>query len=439
MFRFPLLLLLIIPGLLPAQGTRYCIGGRFAETPYFDSSDIRIQRDIPFSFPRRWPGSGTDTLRMDVYMPDTAKDLLSTRPCIVFFYGGAWLTGSRNDAGIRQKCFEWARRGFVAIAPSYRLGWNCLANDLLTVCLLCQGIYYDMNTAMYRGVQDARAALRFVHHFAANWQIDTAAVWVGGESAGSINALHAANWTPEYARKVFNGGPYRILGSIDSAGALPGKPFRVQGVINHCGAVVSDTTMPFSKLPMVQFHDAADCVVPYRNDRILACCATAFFFARGSARLHELATTAGRISELHTVPGAAAQHCSYPSLTLVRESSCFIKRNFCGTAASSSQQHPAPVPVSCSALDATRVMHHQSMNWSIQPNPARGSFLIVSGNGTKLYGAEVRSGDGKLVHNMQFNGVNEANVPAENWMPGVYFIHLKLADGSVAMLRLLLE
>ena len=190
---------------------------------------------------------------------------------------------------------------------------------------------------------------------------------------------------------------------------------------------------------MVQFHDAADCVVPYRNDRILACCATAFFFARGSARLHELATTAGRISELHTVPGAAAQHCSYPSLTLVRESSCFIKRNFCGTAASSSQQHPAPVPVSCSALDATRVMHHQSMNWSIQPNPARGSFLIVSGNGTKLYGAEVRSGDGKLVHNMQFNGVNEANVPAENWMPGVYFIHLKLADGSVAMLRLLLE
>ena len=436
MSRIPLFLLLFLPWFLPAQTAQYCISGRFAETPYFDSSEIRVERGIAFSFPRRWPGTGTDTLRMDVYMPDTLADPLQQRPCIVFFFGGAWLTGSRNDAGIRQKCHEWARRGFVAIAPSYRLGWNCLASDLLTVCLLCQGIYYDMNTAVYRGAQDARAAFRYIHHNAGRWQIDTNAVWAGGESAGSINALHAANWTPAYARKVFNGGPYRILGALDSAGALPGQSFRLQGLINHCGAVVSDTAMPYARLPLVQFHDAGDCVVPYRNDRILACCATSFFFARGSFRLHEQSLSTGAVSELHTVPGAAPQHCSYPSLALVQESSCFIKRNFCAKASSSSQTYPTNPPVSCSALQQTSARPITALPWSIQPNPA-GEYATVSGlpdraqlcildlNGQRLQ-MPLEAKDGACI------------IPVRSLSEGIYFLQVE-SGGQVYHTRLLVQ
>lgn len=436
MTRTPLILLLFLPWLLPAQTAQYCISGRFAETPYFDSSEIRVERGIAFSFPRRWPGTGTDTLRMDVYMPDTLADPLQKRPCIVFFFGGAWLTGSRSDAGIRQKCHEWARRGFVAIAPSYRLGWNCLASDLLTVCLLCQGIYYDMNTAVYRGAQDARAAFRFVHHNARRWQIDTNAVWAGGESAGSINALHAANWTPAYARRVFNGGPYRILGALDSAGALPGQPFRIQGLINHCGAVVSDTAMPYARLPLVQFHDAGDCVVPYRNDRILACCATSFFFARGSFRLHEQSQAVNVVSELHTVPGAAPQHCSYPSLTLVQESSCFIKRNFCGNAASSSQNHPANPPVSCSAMQQTAIRPMQAVTWSIQPNPASDNAMVTG----LPQGAQIRIMDlnGKLLTLSLTYNEGSCIIPVHALSEGVYLLQVVDA-GQVFPARLLVQ
>ena len=429
-------MLLMAADSILAQPAQYCISGRFAETPYFDSSDIRVERSIAFSFPRRWPGTGTDTLRMDVYMPDTLADPLQQRPCIVFFYGGAWLTGSRNDAGIRQKCYEWARRGFVAIAPSYRLGWNCLASDLLTVCLLCQGIYYDMNTAVYRGAQDARAAFRYIHYTAARWQIDTNAVWAGGESAGSINALHAANWTPDYARKVFNGGPYRILGGLDSAGALPGRTFRLQGLINHCGAVLTDTSMPNRRLPLVQFHDAGDCVVPYRNDRILACCATSFFFARGSFRLHEQSLSSGAVSELHTVPGAAPQHCSYPSLALVQESSCFIKRNFCGTAISSSQTHPSNPPVSCSALRQTSVQPLTALPWSIQPNPAN-EFIHVHGlpEGAQL---QLLNPGGKVLRFSCEVMDGKCSIPCARLSDGLYLLRIEAA-GQIGFSRIVIQ
>jgi acetyl esterase/lipase len=353
-----------------AQSGTYCIENRFSESSYFELSDLSVTRSVVYSVVRRWPGSGVDTLKMDVYSPDTLRDPLLARPAILFMHGGAWLSGSRADQGIRQKCVDWARRGFVVASVSYRLGWNCNAADLLAVCVLCQGNYYDMNTAVYRGAQDAHTAMRWLVANHKRFRIDTSALFAGGESAGSFNALHMAFWTPTYARTAFNGGPYKILGALDSSGLYPGLKFRIRGVINNCGAVLNDAKLYFPKTPVVSFHDAADCVVPYRGDRVLNCCATSFFYARGSKLIHDEQTAASVPSELHTVQGATPQHCSYPSLTMVQESSCFIKQLLCGMTPSGASDYPAPTPVSCASLKSSGVKDLESQQVNIWPNPA---------------------------------------------------------------------
>ena len=374
-------LLLVTPCLsvfhsVKAQNGTYCIENRFSESAFFELQQISISQSLVYSVVRRWPGTGVDTLKMDIYSPDTLRDPLAARPAIMFMHGGAWLTGSRSDQGIRQKCVDWARRGFVVASISYRLGWNCNASDLLAVCVLCQGNYYDMNTAVYRGAQDAHTAMRWLVANHKQFHIDTSALFAGGESAGSFNALHLAFWSPAYARTAFSGGPYKILGALDSSGLYPGLKFRIRGVINNCGAVLNDAKLYYPRIPVVSFHDAADCVVPYRADRVLNCCATSFFYARGSRMIHDEQTAASVPSELHTVQGMTPQHCSYPSLTLVQESSCFIKKLLCGMSPGGDIDYPTKPSVSCASLKSTGTDRYELSTVKIWPNPANSTLYL---------------------------------------------------------------
>lgn len=415
------ILLYLFVQLLTAQSRDYCILNRFSETPYFDSSEVKITRNIVYAVMPRWPGTGVDTLKLDIYEPDPSADPLEKRPAIVFFYGGAWLTGSKNDAGIRQKCFEWARRGFVVIAPNYKLGWNCNGTDILGVCVACQTNYYDLNTAIYRGARDAKASLRWVAASAGLWGIDTANLFTGGESAGSFNAMHATFWTNDYARKVFNGNPYKTLGSIDSAGPFPGYRYTVKGVINNCGAVVSDTALKLNKVPVVGFHDAADCVVPYQSNQLLNCCATSFTWANGSKWIHDKLLTNGAVSELHTVTGLTPNHCSYPALTMVRESSCFLKRLFCQNAASSAYNYPTTPAISCNAMAS--VKRAGKLDFTVYPNPAAD---IVKMRFSGPVNAEVKLMDlsGKVLQSLLIKEAAESEIELGPSAPGLYIIEV---------------
>jgi acetyl esterase/lipase len=65
--------------------------------------------------------------------------------------------------------------------------------------LFCQGENYKLKTATYRASQDARAAMRYMYTHATDFGIDTSWMFIGGESAGSITALHTAFWSQSEA------------------------------------------------------------------------------------------------------------------------------------------------------------------------------------------------------------------------------------------------
>jgi len=74
-----------------------------------------------------------DTLRMDVYMPE--GDTEDMRPLIILTHAGSFLPkhvntlpfGNKNDSSLVEMCTQFAKRGWVAVAMNYRLGWNALA------------------------------------------------------------------------------------------------------------------------------------------------------------------------------------------------------------------------------------------------------------------------------------------------------------------------
>lgn len=415
-----------------AQTGTYCIENRFSESAMFDSSQVTVTKNVVYSVPKKWPGTGVDTLKLDLYYPSASAENLAKRPAIVFLYGGAWIKGSKNDADIQQKCFEWARRGFVVAAPNYRLGWNCPATDLLGVCVYCQGNYYDLPTALYRGAQDAKAALRFMVANQNSYKIDTAAIFIGGESAGSFNAHHAAHWTHTYAKNLFNSGPYKILGSVDSAGGNIGVPFRVRGVISNCGAVLNDTSLKLKPLPTVFFHDESDCVVPYQINRILNCCATSFAYAKGASNMYNELDKAGVSAELHHIAGITPAHCSYPSLTLVKESSCFIKKILCALDPNGSIAYPTTPAVSCNALKAVAGVVDISSSIQCSPVPVDNSLNIQFNGIKKCAKIEIINSMGQKVETAVIPAGNGFVIETADLISGTYSIKMLWDDGHVA-------
>jgi len=105
-------------------------------------------------------GLDTSTLVYDIYTPtgDTETD----RPLVLIAHTGSFLppvingqaTGQRADSTVVEVCKRLAKRGFVAVAYTYRLGWrpDATADDLRKGSLL---------QAAYRGIQDTRACIRF--------------------------------------------------------------------------------------------------------------------------------------------------------------------------------------------------------------------------------------------------------------------------------------
>ena len=102
--------------------------------------------DLPFIFLFEWNTVDID-LEMDIYEPNL--DTVTNRPVIIFIHPGAFFTGNNEVDDMVSLANSSAKRGFLAVSISYRLGLNVLSD-------------YSGERAVYRGVQDLSAAIRFL-------------------------------------------------------------------------------------------------------------------------------------------------------------------------------------------------------------------------------------------------------------------------------------
>jgi hypothetical protein len=237
-----------------------------------------------------------DSMEMDIYTPicDDASHL-SRRPMMVWIHGGAFVSGNKEEMTYLAK--EFVQRGYVTATINYRLGF--VSDDTARTCnypnYSCAFATHPSEwvRAYYRGIQDAKGALRFLVNRHAQYRIDTNNVFVAGESAGAFIALGVAlldtaaermpetqqlNAVPRPHNSTFacsyNANqsfpnttiPRPDLGGIDGAIEPTSIQYTIKGIGNNYGGMLADLLQLHQanrpKPAIYSFHQPCDLVVP---------------------------------------------------------------------------------------------------------------------------------------------------------------------------------
>ena len=118
--------------------------------------------DLPFIFGFEWNTIDMD-MTMDVY--EAVEDTATNRPVIIFLHPGAFYTGNNEVDDMVSLSIASAKRGYVAVSLTYRLGLNVLSS-------------YSAERAAYRGVQDASAAIRYLREYHEDYGIDLSLIHI---------------------------------------------------------------------------------------------------------------------------------------------------------------------------------------------------------------------------------------------------------------------
>jgi acetyl esterase/lipase len=212
--------------------------------PVLDFVDRVLPGDAPTTQRAANVSYGADPRQtLDVYAPAKANGAL---PVVLFFYGGSWSSGRRQDYGFAGRAF--ASRGFVTVVPDYRL----------------------VPQVHFPGfVQDGAAALDWVRAHIGSHGGDAARIGVSGHSAGAYNAAMLA-LDPQF------GVAADIRAFVGLAGPYDFYPFTTPSAQAAFGAAPEPAlTQPVSFAhagapPSLLLSGSADTTVRPRNSKRLA-------------------------------------------------------------------------------------------------------------------------------------------------------------------------
>ena len=250
-------------------------------------------------------GGQNRLLRMDVSIPANDTPPTCGRPLLIAIHGGAFMGGSKSTGAPPFLMKEFAQRGYVTASINYRLGmfqtasaincnipnWNCL-NMADTA---------EWYRAVYRGMQDAKGAIRYLLNQKDSLKIDPKNIFVVGESAGgfialatafiddtlekhpscyAINTVARPNAIYESPCLVSTGHTTSLsalnlsrpdLGSIHGDLNPTSVNYTIKGVGSIYGAITYDyfSKYAYSKSPVIYaYHQPNDLIVPYKQQRI---------------------------------------------------------------------------------------------------------------------------------------------------------------------------
>ncbi len=261
---------------------------------------VLVEQDLSYGTVVNYAGQN-ETLRLDLYKPQ--GDANCQRPLVVIIHGGAWIAGTKTDPEVVALCNEMAARGYVAASIQYRLGSHkasfyvpyALCNNQINPLGINQCIYAadssEVMRALYRAMQDAKGAIRFLkgRHTVDSTDVDN--VFVSGVSAGGFTALYTAFLTSPGEKPVDAGAlsnaptpdpdltnclpaGYSLarpdLGSIEGSLNVNGYTAKVKGVGNFYGGVFNLQLFTGPDTPLVYlYHQRKDVVVSCDRAKVL--------------------------------------------------------------------------------------------------------------------------------------------------------------------------
>jgi predicted peptidase len=409
------LILFFAIAIVTTQSIAQCIGGdRYKSKIFTYDSVINIVYGNNVTASSATP----QDLLLDIYLP--ASDTFSKRPVIFFTHGGSFLFGTKADGDVVKLCKEFAQRGYVCVSQDYRLGIENF--DAIGAA-----------RAVWRAMQDGRAAVRYMKAYAATYKIDTNMIIYGGSSAGAFTALHVA----------FLDQPHEILSTIDTsnyagAGSMGLGNFKgttnnlpntsnVHAIVNLCGAI-GDTSWIQAKdknIPIISLHGPADKTVPYGTAVIKLLNTIPLLKVDGSASIRKKLNSVNHTNYFHTYCGQ--DHVPYAGTAdwqraWMDTTINFIAKNLyenvlkCGASGIySNQVDSADCPVT--GINAELI---SAIN--IYPNPANELVNIESNE--KIISIEIYDVQGKLVYSTIVNDFN-STINIQEFVSNIYLVKIK--------------
>jgi len=188
----------------------------------------------------------SNQLGLDVYTLHSA-DSMNKKPCVIFVFGGAFVTGRRDDTLYNHYFNNLVENGYDVVSISYRLGMRGVQH-------VSKFNIAPLRNAVNMAAEDLYDATNWVITHANQFGLDTSKIILSGSSSGAITVL-----TADFQRR--NEKP--------AAQVLP-PGFEYAGVISFAGAVLSfDGGLKYQikPAPYLMFHGTADKIVPYRKIR----------------------------------------------------------------------------------------------------------------------------------------------------------------------------
>lgn len=219
----------------------------------------RVAEGVAYGSPER--------LKLDVYRPSRPAPGGAKLPVVLFFYGGGWSAGSRQDYAFAGAAF--ASQGFVAIVPDYRLVPEARFPTF---------------------IEDGARAVAWARANAERFGGDPDRITLAGHSAGAYIAAMLA-LDPAYLRQA--GTP---AGTVKAAALLAGPfdwaPFRDRSSVAAFGA----WPRPAETQPISYVHRGGPPMLLATGD------SDRTVWPRNSRRLFQRLSAAGVPSELKIYP-----------------------------------------------------------------------------------------------------------------------------------------
>ena len=227
---------------------------------------------------------------MDVFQP--VADPESNRALIIFAHSGGFINGSKNNDDMQALSDSFAHYGYVTASIDYRLNFNLLSSN-------------SSERAVWRGVQDASAAVRYFKQNAALYGIDPNKIFFWGSSAGAFMALGLAYVDDSERPASTSSSPN--LGCKDCSGNNFAFTSNVAGIIS-CWGATKDTSWIKSNnnIPVQLFHGTGDGTVPVTEGYPFGL--PTITYVRGSQQINE---QLNRTSIYHEYYPAAGQEHEY--------------------------------------------------------------------------------------------------------------------------------
>lgn len=362
-------------------------------------------------------------LLADFYEP--CGDTAACRPLVVAIHGGGWAGGDKAE--LAAFCDFLAKKGYAVASINYRLSLPtnglCWDTDLDSI---------RMVRAVFRAVQDAKAAVRFFRAHAAEYRIDTSNVFVGGVSAGAFTALGVGYLNFEDERPGACGAQPQLgnwfgnlyfpdMGSIEGYGGNPGFSSAVRGVLNMSGGLLDLAALDGpDDPPLVSFHGTADNVVPFGYGCVLQAVIDANIFhhcipVHGSSPVQQYAASLGMDAQLFAFPNGGHGYAPAEVAVILSETTKFLCKHLAKTNAASEPE--AATPVQVFPNPANDVFY-------LKTPTSKGSWRLFNAQGQMVQAIEIQEGT---------TVVRRKNLP-----PGVY-VWLWRGEKSAASGRLVLE